>query len=393
MKARVVSIDAVRGLIMVIMALDHVRDFIHRDAMLYNPVDLTNTTPLLFLTRWVTHVCAPMFMFCAGLGAFLWWQNGRTRRQLATFLLTRGLWLVALELVVMQLGYDFAPPPSYPTLLLVLWVLGLCMVAMAALVFVPVRWLTWVSIAAILLHNTLDRVSAASFGRFAFLWNVLHQPGAFLVKGHVFIVGYPLVPWVFVMALGFCCGQLYLMDAAMRKRLLLQAGLACTALFVVVRLVNRYGDPFKWSGQATATFSALSFLNTTKYPPSLAFLLMTLGPGLLLLWWYERESMTERYPLVVIGRVPLAYFVLHFFLAHVAALLLALARYGSDALHFMFQPVPSMGGPLDRFPQGFGYSLWFTYLAWAAVVFALYPFCRWYAGVKARRRDWWLSYL
>jgi uncharacterized membrane protein len=389
----VVAIDAGRGAVMVLMALDHVRDFLHRAAMSSSPTDLATTTPVLFLTRWVTHICAPVFMFTAGVGAFLWWQQGRTRKQLATFLLTRGLWLVLLELTVMRLAYDFDVSQRYPMLLLVLWVLGVCMIGMAALVWLPIRALAVLSIGMIVLHNLLDPISATRFGSLAGVWNLLHQPGVFRVGGMLVIIGYPLIPWIAVMALGFCCGRVFLMEPIARRRYLLIAGAAMSLGFLVLRALNGYGDPAPWSAQSSTTFTALSFLNTTKYPPSLAFLLMTLGPALLALAWLDRSALRPSNPLVVFGRVPLFYFVIHFFAAHAAAAVLALLHYGRAALGFVFHPVPSMGGPRELFPPGFGYDLWVVYFAWALIVLGLYPACRWFARIKATRRDWWLSYL
>lgn len=390
---RVEAIDAVRGGVMILMALDHVRDFVSRAAMSFSPTDLAKTSTALFFTRWVTHFCAPAFMFTAGLGAFLWLQRGRTRQQLSRYLLTRGLWLILLELVVMRLAYNFSFSGSYPVLLLVLWVLGICMVVMAALVWIPVRWLALLSVAVIVLHNCLDTVRAAEFGAAAGVWNLVHQVGAFQVSGTVAIVGYPLVPWIAVMALGFCFGQVFLLDRPVRRKYYAVIGAAATIGFVALRAVNLYGDPAPWSPQPSATFTLLSFLNTAKYPPSLAFLLMTLGPTFLALAFFDRPGLKPTNPLVVFGKVPLFYFVLHFYLAHFAALGLALLRYGSRSLDFMFQPVPSMGGPAALFPPGFGYDLGVVFLVWSLVLLMLYPACRWFAAVKARRRDWWLSYL
>ena len=390
---RVTTIDAVRGLVMIIMALDHVRDFIHRGAMTSQPTDLASTTPVLFFTRWITHICAPTFMFTAGLGAFLWWKRGKTKRELSTFLLTRGLWLVLLELSVMQLAYYFKLSLQYPVLLLVLWVLGLSMIGLSLLVWLPMRVLAVLSVAVIVLHNLLDKVNAARFGSASGLWNLLHQVGAFRLDGATFIVGYPLIPWIAVMALGFCCGSLFLGERVSRRRLLIIVGTAMTLGFVILRALNGYGDPAPWAPQNSPVFTLLSFLNTSKYPPSLAFLLMTLGPMFLLLAWFDRSTLKESNPLVVFGRVPLFYFVAHFYAAHIAAVLLAFMRYGGDAVRFIFHPVPSMGGPRELFPPQFGYDLWVVYVVWVVIVIALYPACRWFARVKSERRDWWVSYV
>lgn len=393
MKTRLSSIDALRGAVMIVMALDHVRDFIHRGAMSGSPTDLATTTPALFMTRWVTHFCAPVFMFTAGLGAFFWWNNGRTRGQLSGFLVSRGIWLIVLELTVMQLAYNFNFSTGNPIFLLVLWVLGACMVCMAALIWLPIRVLGVLSVAVIVLHNMLDPIAARQFGANAWLWNLLHQVGAFQFAGRLVIVPYTLIPWVAVMAAGFCCGPILLKDPDSRRRDLLRIGLAATLAFVVIRAINIYGDPAPWSAQPSSIMTALSFLNVTKYPPSLEFLLMTLGPALLALAYFDGRAFASTNPLVVFGRVPLFYFIAHFYLAHVAAVILAMIQYGSAALTFIFLPLPSMGGPRDLFPSGFGYDLWVAYVVWASIVIGLYPACRWFAAVKARRRDWWLPYL
>jgi uncharacterized membrane protein len=379
-KTRLGSIDALRGAVMIVMALDHVRDFIHRDALLYQPTDLTRASAILFLTRWITHYCAPTFMFTAGLGAFLWWQRGRTRKELSVFLITRGLWLMALEVIVMRLAYNFTFAARYPIMLVVFWVLGLCMVVLAGLAWLPERVLLVLSLTVIALHNCLDGIQGGA------LWNLIHRPGTFRLAGFVVFVAYPLVPWVAVMAAGFCCGRLFLMPVQPRRRILASIGAAATLAFIVLRAVNVYGDPSPWTG------SALSFLNCTKYPPSLEFLLMTLGPALLVLAWFDGMTFSASNPLIVFGRVPLFYFIAHFYLAHAVAAVLACLRYGSRALAFIFNPMPPMG-PEKAFPPDFGYHLWVAYLVWILIVVALYPVCRWYAGVKARRRDWWLSYL
>jgi uncharacterized membrane protein len=391
---RVESIDALRGLVMVIMALDHVRDFVHRGAMSGSPTDLATTTPALFFTRWVTHFCAPSFMLTAGLGAYLWWRRGRTRRELSVFLLTRGAWLVVLEVTIMRLAYNFNLSLDYPVFLIVLWVLGLCMIGLAPLVWLPIPWLAGLSLAVVLLHNALDGLPAARFGALAPVWHLLHQPGVFRLGGLTFVVAYPLVPWIAVMALGFCAGPVFLRDRPARRRFLLLAGLAATLAFFVVRGLNGYGDPLPWAAQPRAGFTVLSFLNTTKYPPSLAFLRMTLGPALMLLAWFDRPGgLTPSNPLVVFGRVPLFYFVAHFYAAHAAAVVLSLLRYGASSWRFAVHPVPSMGGPVALFPPDFGWNLPVVFAVWLGVVLALYPVCRRFAALKAVRRDWWLSYL
>lgn len=379
---------------MILMALDHVRDFIHHEAMTgASPTDLARTTPVLFMTRWITHFCAPIFIFTAGLGAWLWSRRGRSRRQLTGFLFTRGLWLIVLELTVMRLAYNFSLSSEYPVFLLVLWVLGASMIGMAAWIWMPTRVLMVTALAMMALHNLLDPIQAQSLGGAAGVWNLLHQVGAFRLAERIVIVGYPLVPWVAVMAFGFACGPWFEQPPAERQRWLMRAGVTATIGFVVVRGLNIYGDPIPWTVQSSSVMTALSFLNVTKYPPSLAFLLMTLGPALVVLAWLDRKDLPRSNPLATFGRAPLFFFVAHFFLAHAAAVALAWVRYGAEARAFTFYPLPSMGGPSSIYPPDFGFDLWVAYAVWAAIVLVLYPACRWFADWKAGRREWWVGYL
>ena len=267
------------------------------------------------------------------------------------------------------------------------------MIILAGLIWLPRPLLAAVSIATIVLHNLTDGIRAESLGALGPAWMLIHQIGALPFAGRTFITAYSLMPWFAVMALGFCLGPIVEMAADRRRRFLFRTGIVMTIAFLVVRVVNVYGDPFRWSWQPSATLTVLSFLNTTKYPPSLAFLLMTLGPALVLLSAFDRLSFPRSSPLIVFGRVPLFYFVLHFLAAHAAIVLMSLARYGTAALGFMFQPVPSMGGPAKAFPPDFGFDLWVAYAVWIAIVVGLYPICRWFAAVKERNRSWWLSYL
>ena len=378
--------DALRGFVMIVMALDHVRDFFHRPAMSSSsPTDLRVASAALFMTRWVTHYCAPVFMLTAGLGAYFYWKTGnRTRSQLSWFLVTRGVWLIVLELTVMQLAYNFDVSSSYPIFLLVLWVLGACMILLAGLVWLPIAWLTVLTVATIVLHHLLDSVQ---------VWPLVHQVSVFSLAGRTVIAPYTLVPWVAVMTLGFCMGPIFSRSPEERQRQLIGIGGGLTIAFVVVRALNIYGDPAPWSAQALPPRTLLSFLNATKYPPSLSFLLMTLGPALLGLAWLDRRDISRANPLIVFGRVPLLYFVLHFFLAHAVAVLMAVFAHGSAAWSFMFQPVPSMGGSAQAFPTGFGYDLWVVYVVWIAIVAILYPICLRFAGFKERYRAWWVSYI
>jgi uncharacterized membrane protein len=392
-RPRLTAVDALRGAVMVIMALDHVRDFFHTGAMSFPPEDLSRTTPILFMTRWITHICAPSFFFLAGMSAGFRLERYGSKRELSWFLLTRGLWLVFLEATAMRFALNFTADLRYPLLLLVLWALGVSMIALAALIYLPLRALAVVSLALIFLHNTLDGVQAARLGAFAPVWQILHQPGLFMLAGMPIIVGYPVLPWIGVMAAGYCMAPIFKLDAEHRRRLLNRTGLALIALFVVLRFVNVYGNPFPWSQQPTPLFTVLSFLNATKYPPSLDFILMTIGPALLALSWLDRLELRREHPLAVIGRVPLFYFIAHFFLAHALASVFAWLHYGSASLAYLFAPPPSAGGPRELFPPDFGYPLWVVYAVWIGVVLAMYPLCRWFDALKSRSRAWWLSYV
>jgi uncharacterized membrane protein len=385
-------VDALRGAVMIIMALDHIRDFVHSAAMSFSPTDLARSTASIFFTRWITHFCAPVFAFTAGIGVFLWVQRNRTKGQLSRFLLTRGLWLIFLELTVLRFILFFEIRFTNTLIILsVIWMLGLCMVCLAALVHLPARVLAVLSLLIIATHNLFDPVDPARFGSAAWLWDILHQQAVFRFYTASFLVAYPLVPWIAVMAAGYCFGPVLLWDPARRQRFLVRLGLALTLSFIVLRAWNRYGDPAPWSVQHSTLFTVLSFLNVTKYPPSLAFLLMTLGPALIVLAWLERLRFSASNPFIVFGRVPFFYFAVHLAVAHIIAIILGFVRYGPAP--FLLVPAPSLGGPREMFPPSYGWSLWVVYAVWLAVVLMLYPLCRWYAQLKQRRHDWWLSYL
>ena len=387
---RVASVDILRGLVMILMAIDHTRDYLHSAAMAFPPEDLTRTTAAIFFTRWITHFCAPVFMFSAGLGAWFRLERGRTTGDLSRFLWTRGLWLIVLEFTVVKLGFFFSLDYS-SLILLVLWALGMSMVALAALVRLPYAALLAIGLGMIVLHNLTDGVDARSFGAFAWLWQVLHQQSLIATRGPLLIVAYPLVPWIGVMAVGFCFGRIYRLPAERRRQLLIRLGLTLTAAFVAIRTANGYGDPRPWAAQGTPLLTLVAFLNCTKYPPSLAFLLMTLGPAIACLGWIDGMRPGARNPLLVFGRVPLLYFVLHIPLIHVLAIAMTWIRYG--AAPFLFLPPPTLGTPRNVFPPDYGWDLWVVYAITAVAVALLYPVCLWFARLRARRREWWLGYL
>jgi uncharacterized membrane protein len=380
---RLESIDLLRGIIMILMAIDHSRDFFGVPGV--SPTNLSQTTVPLFFTRWITHFCAPVFFLLTGTGAYLSLRR-RSVRDLSGFLLTRGVWLILLEITVVRcLGFQFNFDYQV-TLLNVLWALGWAMIALSALVWLPAPVVAAIGVAMIAGHNLLDPVRSSHP-----LWAVLHAPG-FLLRDppHVVFVAYPLIPWIGVTAAGYGLGQIYGWNPERRRAFLMRVGLVSTAAFVVLRAANVYGDPVSWSAQASGTFTALSFLNTSKYPPSLLFLLMTLGPALLLLRAVDGGTPTVLRPAAIFGKVPMFYFVLHLPLIHLLAVIVCYARYGTA--HWMFES-PDLGNFPFTAPPGWGYSLPIVYLVWALVIVALYPACRWFAGVKQRRRDPWLSYL
>jgi uncharacterized membrane protein len=409
-RSRIDSIDLLRGIVMVIMMLDHTRDFVHSGGLTLDPTDLTRTSVALFLTRWITHYCAPVFVFLAGTGAYLQFARGKSKRDLSKFLVSRGFWLIVLELTVVRFGVFFSLDYRFLCFLQVIWVIGVSMIVLAALIHLPLRVVAAFGIAMIALHNLLDRFQVAGWqgpgspvpGAGAKLWILLHQAFAIFpvvsFPSPIVIVVYPLIPWIGVMAAGYAFGSLYQMDAGRRRRWLLWGGVTATCLFVFVRALDVYGDPAHWAKQKSLIFAVLSFVNTTKYPPSLDFLLMTLGPALLALWWFDANAALGTAPgfgarlraaFVTFGRVPLFFYLLQWYTAHLIAIVIGLIAG---------QPVAwQWQSPIDKFtsppPAGVGFSLWVVYVCWIIGVLLLYPLCKWFAGVKARRSDWWLSYL
>lgn len=387
-RSRIDSIDILRGLVMILMALDHARDYFGAAGI--NSTNPANTTVPLYFTRWITHFCAPVFFLLTGTGACLALRR-MSRGQLSQYLFTRGLWLILLELVILrgfgwQFNFDYRV-----TMLTVLWALGWAMILLSVLVFLPTWAVSVVGVVMIATHNLFDAAQPAQLGALAPLWNILHAPGLILNKpSHMVFVAYTLVPWVGVTAAGYGLGQVFAWDNERRRAFLLRLGIAVTVAFVVLRSMNVYGDPLPWSNQKSSLFTMLSFLNTNKYPPSLLFLLMTLGPALILLRTIDGKLPGLLRPALVFGKVPLFYFMLHVVLIHLLAVVVCYARYGE--VHWMFE-----SNRLDQFPitqpPEWPVGLPVVYLIWAFVVVALYPVCRWFAGVKQRRRDRWLSYL
>ncbi len=389
-RPRIASIDLLRGLIMIIMALDHVRDYFHYDTFFYDPLDLTQTSTLLFFTRWITHFCAPVFMFLAGTSACIIGQR-KTKKDLSVFLLKRGLWLVFLELIVFDFLWTFnlmLPSISF----IVIWALGVSMIVLAGLIHLPVKVILGIGLLLVAGHNLLDNVHVPGNTLPAFGWSLLHDQKLFFWQGKIVLVGYPLLPWIGIMALGYCLGQFYSAQYSPkeRKRYLIVLGLAAIVSFVVIRFINVYGDPAKWTYQATAFRTFLDFLKVTKYPPSLLYSLITLGFAILFLSMTEKAGGAVVRVISIYGRVPMFYYIIHIFLIHLLAMIFSqlFTAYGWEKWIFS-KPIwfdPSM--------KGSGFPLWVVYLVWAFVVIALFPLCKRYDRYKQQHKEkWWLSYL
>ena len=379
--SRLTSVDVVRGAVMVLMALDHVRDYVTN--LRFQPEDLQRASAALFATRWVTHFCAPAFFLLAGIGIGIAMRRGRTAAEMSRYLMTRGLWLLALELVITPVGWQFGFD-LVPAFALVLWALGWSMIVMALLVHAPRSAVAAFSGVLIVGHNLLDGVRSEAFGRLAPLWQFLHVPG-FIVPGGLF-GGYPLIPWVAVMALGYLLAEAYGWDAERRRRTLIVAGLGAIAAFLLLRAIKGYGGPVAWTAQRTTALTIASILNLRKYPPSLLYLLMTLGPILVALALAERARGASARWLAVYGRVPLFFYVGHIFVAHLVAMGLALVQSGE------LRRVPIIHNPA-AIPASHGVNLPGVYVAWAIVVILMYYPCLRFARLKETRRDWWIRYL
>lgn len=384
---RINSIDLLRGIIMVIMALDHTRDYV--SAYHFQPEDLSRTTAALFMTRWITHFCAPVFMFFAGTGAFLSLARGKTKGELSRFLFTRGLWLVLLEVTVSKFGWElFAYDPN-SILLIVIWALGCSMIILSALIYLPVGALAIFSAVVIAGHNFLDGIAPEAFGSLSWLWKMLHVQGFIGAppgQGFGIFFVYPLIPWFAVMSMGYCFGALLSRDdmrasAEKRRTVLLRIGLGLTAAFIVLRFINVIGDSNHWSTQKNGLFTFFSFLNTTKYPPSLLYLLMTMGPAIAVLPFLEKARGKIADFFLVFGRVPLFYYVLHIPLINILGSLLYLWHNGTWP----------QANPLIN-PIGAD-SLAVVYLVWAVVVLLLYPVCKWYMYRKGNSTNPLYRYL
>ena len=390
-RPRIESIDLLRGTVMIIMALDHVRAYFHRDAFLYDPTDLTRTNVFLFFTRWITHFCAPVFVFLAGVAAHLYGAR-RGRKQLASFLLTRGIWLIFAELFLVGLAWSFNP--TYPFFnLQVIWAIGLSMVVLAAMIYMP-QWL--ILLTGLLLiagHNLLDNVHVMGNGPAAIAWGLLHDVSLFTFGHTSLFVHYPVLPWIGILAVGYCAGQLYRPEASAGGRIsiLICLGAGAITLFIILRTLNIYGDSSQWSVQKNAIFSLMSFLNVSKYPPSLLYVLMTLGPAMLFLALTEQIKNRWTARVTIFGRVPMFYYLAHLYLIHLLAVAgAAISIHNGSAMLFLATRASRVAAL-----KGYGFSLFIVYIVWMTVVLLLYPFCKRFDRYKRKHQatQWWLSYL
>jgi uncharacterized membrane protein len=423
-KERIYSVDLLRGIVMMIMLLDHTRDFVHHGAFASDPTDMSTTTVPLFFTRWITHYCAPIFVFLSGVSIYLQEMYGKTNKQLSWFLVTRGLWLVVLEFTVIRFlvtfNFDYG---NLIGMAQVIWVIGVSMIVMAALIYLPLWLVGGFGVAMVLLHNLFDVYTLpppVAFGgspeTAQAIWLILHQQSIIPIGGSQAFIAYPLIPWIGVMAAGYALGAVYSWDSMRRRKFLLSLGVLATVFFFAIRATNLYGDPSVWKSKekfladvtqkfeageldpgvtvptpemSEPAFTIVSFFNTTKYPPSLLFLLMTLGPGLIVLAFAEGISggpFWQTIP-IVFGRVPLFFYILQWVWAHSSGVILSLLA-GKDIGYYFNALSPDVKLPPDN-----GFSLPVVYIVWIAGLVAIYPLCYWYGGYKRRTKHWALSYL
>ena len=392
-KNRIESIDIVRGLVMLIMALDHVRDYIHSTSVTEDPLNLQTTTPILFFTRWITHFCAPTFVFLSGSSIYL--QSLRkTKKELSSFLIKRGLWLIFAEFFIISLGWTFNP--FYNAIpLQVIWAIGISMVILGICIKLPLKFIFAIGLTIVLFHNLLDIPESAKDFKAGFWWDLLHH-GNFVpyqfAPNHFILIVYPFLAWTGWMMLGYCFGIFFgpTYTSQQRKSIFIKMGVAVLLFFIVLRYSNFYGDPFPWSSEKNTVLSIFSFIKVNKYPPSLLYLCMTIIPVLFLLAYLEHIKNWFTNILVVYGRTAFFYYILHIYLIH----LICTINFFANG-HTVAEAIKSMPNYPFLFQlPGDGYSLGIVYLVWVFVIIALYPICNWYDQYKrAHKEKWWLSYL
>ena len=379
---RLRSIDTLRGIAIVFMALDHTRTF--WGLTQFSPEDPAQTSVAWFFTRWVTHFCAPVFVFLTGLSAYLYGAKGRTRKELSVYLLSRGLWLIVLELTIINASWRFAVGEIF--FLTVIWAIGCSMILLAGLIWLPRNLILGLAVILIGGHNAFDGLQPESFGQFSWLWNFLHVSGYVpLSDSFGFVVAYPVIPWCGVMALGYFFGPIVLQPDPARARKLLIAGVGLIVLFIVLRTSNVYGDSERWTTQERGiVYTLLSFLKVTKYPPSLLFLCVTLGGGLILLVGLDKVTGRLVEFLATFGRVPLFFYLLHIPIARLTGVL-------KNQL-FYDRSIDPFGPPID-WPPNYDPRIWLVYIAWTILLIVLYPACKWFGAAKQKHLRSLLRYL
>ncbi len=390
---RIESIDVLRGIVMVIMALDHVRDYFHAEANTDNPLNLVTTTPLLFFTRWITHFCAPIFVFLSGTSIYLQSQR-KPVKELRAFLIKRGLWLVFAEIMIVSFAWTFNPHYNL-VILQVIWAIGISMIILGLLVHLPFKLILVLGLVIVLGHNLLDIPESVPGFTAGFWWNVLHHCNFSVYsyeKHHAALVVYAFLPWTGLMLLGYCTGRLFTQQftAAQRRKGLLLGGTGMLLLFLIVRFINVYGDPVPWHLQRTGFYTLLSFVNVNKYPPSLAYMSMIIGCAWLFLLFIENTRNAFTRIMIIFGRVPFFYYILHLYLIHSLAVIAFFVRGHT------VNDIAKIG---ERMPfyfvvPGEGFGLGAVYAIWLAVIVILFPLCKWYNNYKTMNKEkWWLSYL
>jgi uncharacterized membrane protein len=384
---RIYSIDFTRGLVMIIMALDHVRDMIHVDSISQSPTNLATTSLILFFTRWITYFCAPIFVFLAGTSAYISFRNKNNFQKSKSFLLKRGLYLVLLEFVIVNfaLFFDFG---FHTFIFEVIATIGFGFVILSLMLKLSLKTIGITGLIIIFCHNLFSLIPFSQGSALQTILSPLFQPGAFPFLHSVFIMAYPPIPWLGIMLVGFATGKYFELADIKRQKLFLNIGCASLVLFIIIRYVNVYGDTFPWSIQKSSIYTFLSFLNITKYPPSLLFCLITLGIMFLILAFSEKAKSKVGNIISVYGKVPMFYFLIHFFVIH----LLLLAILFLQGFHW--SQLDFASGTFGR-PKSMesGLPLWAVYLIWAGVVMILYQPCKWYGKYKATHKQWWLKYL
>jgi uncharacterized membrane protein len=391
-RSRIESIDLLRGIVMVIMALDHVRGYFHFETFLFSPTDLQHTTPALFATRLITHLCAPTFIFLAGTSAYFIARR-KTVKEASFFLVTRGVWLIVLQLTLIRFAWNFDPAFHYNSSNIISTI-GFCMIALSLLIHLQLRTVLIIGLIMVLGHNALDGISFENGSAWDVAWSFLHVKKVYaLSNDYSFLFLYPFIPWTGVMALGYCLGSLYDQRYALEKRknIILQIGMLCLFFFLVLRVLNVYGDPVPWSYHQELSITIMSFLNLEKYPPSLLFLCLTLGISLTVLGILEGRNLKRWSPITVFGKAPLFYYVLHIVVIHALALV-AVVWLGYPWQTMIFIGSPNQASPLLK--GSYGFSLEQVYLLWIFVVALLYPLCEYWDRVKGRnKKKWWVSYV